>query len=80
MSLCVPRQKEPGLSQMPPQLEVTTVEMCLPNLAWDHPQLGKQSREEGIKGDFISLQQRGGPWSRQVQAVSCLGGLNAQQP
>lgn len=32
MSQCVPWQKEPGLSQMPPQHEAINVEMCLLNL------------------------------------------------
>lgn len=50
MCVCVPWQKEPGLSQMPPQREVTTMEMCLLDLG----QLGRtQAGRKGEKG--ISL-------------------------
>lgn len=46
MSLCVPWQKELGLSQMPPQHEVNTVEICLPDLG----QLGTSLSLEGKAG------------------------------
>lgn len=80
MSLCVLWQWEPGLSQMPPRHEVTNVEMCLLDLG----QLGTSLSLEGRAGerrkeDFIGLQQPGASLSRQEQAVSCLGGLNAQE-
>ena len=55
ISLCVPWQKDPGLSHMPPQHEVTNVEMCLLDLDQLGTSLSLEGRAEG-KGEMgISL-------------------------
>lgn len=45
----------------------------VPASAW------RAEQGKGRKEDFIGLQQPGASLSRQEQAVSCLGGLNAQE-
>ena len=57
MSLCVPWQKEPGLSQMPPQCGVNTM-ICILGLG---PVSAWRAQQEERKWDFISLQHPGGP-------------------
>lgn len=53
MSLCVPWQWEPGLSQMPPRHEVTNVEMCLLDLGQLDTSLSLEGRTgEREKGGF----------------------------
>lgn len=63
-----------GLNQMLPQHEVISVGMCLLNLG----QLGTslsfkaRARRKGEGRISLALQKSGGPWCRQVQAVSYL--------
>lgn len=55
ISLCVPWQKEPGLSHMPPQHEATNVKMCLLDLDQLGTNLSLEGRTVGKGERGISL-------------------------